>query len=522
MDSKGNGSCCKEGQICCDGICREYSENGSCCHSHLTDKYYYCENGCCNGLHSSGAVICLSNTSSCPPIYENAITATKDVKPYNRTYGAIIQKDVSSSIKIEEIFDAEGRLESYQVTATEKTLTPEEECIANPETHWMPRTSNRAGRCMDGSKHPTQPTSSYGTTTSSGYGTTKPVVGGQDELSTDIPLSKPCADHINVLPVQFQIINFVADDGLKTDTRVVTNTSDSKSKISKAEKMETPQLGIEGYSPPGAKNTKIKGSITANIQSDGNLGEVPLITFVSGSNIRLDTNDKASFIRISVDDLYLHELVDVDDDTVKEPNDEDVLVWDNVDKLWKAQQQLGTTGPTGPLGGSNYEILFNATGGASGNSNLTYNYNTNTFGTTAECYFYSGFTAEGDCNFNDNVVDGAKLKDYSEVVYTNTITGITHDTNINISFANVHTVSIDALVSPTLTFGSPIASGDATSLTLFITDGATAGGITWPTSVKWSGGNEPALSASGTDVVSFTTIDGGTAWYGFVGGIGFS
>jgi len=459
--------------------------------------------------------------TSCPPIYENAITATKDVKPYNRTYGAIIQKDVSSSIKIEEIFDAEGRLESYQVTATEKTLTPEEECIANPETHWMPRTSNRAGRCMDGSKHPTQPTSSYGTTTSSGFGTTKPVVGGQDELSTDIPLSKPCPDHINVLPVQFQIINFVADDGLKTDTRVVTNTSDSKSKISKAEKMETPQLGIEGYSPPGAKNTKIKGSITANIQSDGNLGEVPLITFVSGSNIRLDTNDKASFIRISVDDLYLHELVDVDDDTVKEPNDEDVLVWDNVDKLWKAQQQLGTTGPTGPLGGSNYEILFNATGGASGNSNLTYNYNTNTFGTTAECYFYSGFTAGDTCYFGDNVVEGAKLKDYSEVVYENSVTS-TGLTMIALSRGNVHTVSVDALVSPLLAFGGPIPSGDASSLTLFITDGATAGGITWPTSVKWSGGNEPALSASGTDVVSFTTIDGGTVWYGFVGGIGFS
>ena len=57
---------------------------------------------------------------------------------------------------------------------------------------------------------------------------------------------------------------------------------------------------------------------------------------------------------------------------------------------------------------------------------------------------------------------------------------------------------------------------------ILINHGATSGGITWPTSVKCSGGTAPSLSASGTDVVSFTTIDGGTAWYGFVGGIGFS
>ena len=663
VDSKGNGSCCKEGQICCDGICREYSENGSCCYSHLTDKYYYCETGCCDGLDSNGAVVCIPTSTdtplestldldlilltlpdaipidapvgqwhltwflwfidtgvpyvvqvneadplesldwvhlgfpeyvriawdwlvvqfgyqwdintlnailamwgtggivgedippsiapnaepiastiinggtlgitrkplhqnACPPSYGYSLTPAKDVKQYNRTYGAILQKDVSYSIEVEKTFDDMGRLISYQVNTTEKSLlTPEEECVENPNTHWMPRTSNRVGYCMQGATHGTQTTSTttssgYGSTTSSGYGSTKPVVGGQDELSTDIPLSTPCADHINVMPVEFQIINFVADDGLKTDERVVTNQSDSKSKISKAEKISTPQLGVAGYSPPNATNTTIKGSVKATIQSDGNMGEAPLITFVSGSNIRLDTNDKASFVRISVDDLNLYELVDVDDDTVKEPSDDDILYWDNNAKLWKARQQMGTTGNIGPLGGSNYEILFNATGGASGNSNLTYNYNTNTFGTTADVYFYSGFTAGSMCSFDDNVVQGAKLKDYSEVVTAHSITS--GNLTLDIEDGNVHTVSIDALISPTLAFSNPIASGDASSLTLFITDGATSGGITWPTSVKWSGGTAPSLSASGTDVVSFTTIDGGTAWYGFVGGIGFS
>jgi hypothetical protein len=37
--------------------------------------------------------------------------------------------------------------------------------------------------------------------------------------------------------------------------------------------------------------------------------------------------------------------------------------------------------------------------------------------------------------------------------------------------------------------------------------------ITWPGSVKWAGG-APTLTASGTDILTFRTRDGGTTWYG--------
>ncbi len=38
--------------------------------------------------------------------------------------------------------------------------------------------------------------------------------------------------------------------------------------------------------------------------------------------------------------------------------------------------------------------------------------------------------------------------------------------------------------------------------------------VTWPASVKWDNGNTPFLTANGTDVLTFITIDGGTTWFG--------
>jgi hypothetical protein len=43
--------------------------------------------------------------------------------------------------------------------------------------------------------------------------------------------------------------------------------------------------------------------------------------------------------------------------------------------------------------------------------------------------------------------------------------------------------------------------------------------ITWPTSVDWPGGTAPDAPASGeTDWYVFSTVDGGTTWYGFQAG----
>ena len=46
--------------------------------------------------------------------------------------------------------------------------------------------------------------------------------------------------------------------------------------------------------------------------------------------------------------------------------------------------------------------------------------------------------------------------------------------------------------------------------------------VTWPASVDWPGGNAPALTSSGDDVLTFITTDTGTTWFGFLSGANLS
>lgn len=61
------------------------------------------------------------------------------------------------------------------------------------------------------------------------------------------------------------------------------------------------------------------------------------------------------------------------------------------------------------------------------------------------------------------------------------------------------------------------ATGKEGKLTAYAVNGGAAV-ITWPAEVKWEGGIAPTLTATGLDVLVFTTIDGGTNIYGFVVG----
>src|SRR6056300_213211 len=66
----------------------------------------------------------------------------------------------------------------------------------------------------------------------------------------------------------------------------------------------------------------------------------------------------------------------------------------------------------------------------------------------------------------------------------------------------------------TFTFSNPPASGTAYGFMLKLTAGGTHT-ITYPASVDWAGATAPDAPASGeTDVLVFTTVDGGTTWYG--------
>ncbi|MBU0593366.1 MAG: hypothetical protein KKH74_06465 [Gammaproteobacteria bacterium] len=132
---------------------------------------------------------------------------------------------------------------------------------------------------------------------------------------------------------------------------------------------------------------------------------------------------------------------------------------------------------------------------------------------------YAGLGANtftGAQSLGRNLLAQPQLKDYSEtVVSANSSTAYT----VDLSTGNVFNVSMTG--NCTFTFSNPPASGQNGSFTLYTTQDATGSrSFTWPASVKWAGGTAPTLTTtpSKTDILSFTTNDGGTTWYGFVGG----
>lgn len=93
---------------------------------------------------------------------------------------------------------------------------------------------------------------------------------------------------------------------------------------------------------------------------------------------------------------------------------------------------------------------------------------------------------------------------------------------INLTSGNV--VSATLAGNTTFTFAGATAS-TACSFGLYLTQDATGSRtVTWPASVKWSGGTAPTLStgASAVDILVFETINGGTTWYGSLVGLSFS
>ena len=87
---------------------------------------------------------------------------------------------------------------------------------------------------------------------------------------------------------------------------------------------------------------------------------------------------------------------------------------------------------------------------------------------------------------------------------------------VNCETGNVFALSTTG--NTTFTFTNPPASGTAYGFTIKVTTGG-AHTLTWPASVDWAGGTAPDSPASGeTDMLVFTTFDGGTTWYGFQAG----
>tara|TARA_R100000458_G_C8137782_1_gene150183 strand:+ start:79 stop:468 length:390 start_codon:yes stop_codon:yes gene_type:complete len=88
--------------------------------------------------------------------------------------------------------------------------------------------------------------------------------------------------------------------------------------------------------------------------------------------------------------------------------------------------------------------------------------------------------------------------------------------DIDLANGNVVTATVDTSAN-TFTFSNPPASGKCGSFTLILTNGGSQT-VNWPAAVDWAGGTAPTLTTSGIDVLTFTTVDAGTIWYGFLAG----
>jgi len=122
-------------------------------------------------------------------------------------------------------------------------------------------------------------------------------------------------------------------------------------------------------------------------------------------------------------------------------------------------------------------------------------------------------TRSASINMADQIVQRPVLKDYAETK----VAMAAHA--VDLELGNVFTYTLSG--GQTLTFTNPAASGTACSFTMIITNGGSAT-LTWPTSIDWAAATAPTLSSAGVDVLTFTSIDGGTIWYGIAAGIGMA
>jgi hypothetical protein len=123
----------------------------------------------------------------------------------------------------------------------------------------------------------------------------------------------------------------------------------------------------------------------------------------------------------------------------------------------------------------------------------------------------AGGTVTGLVNMSDQILQRTVLKDYGETK----VAMAAHA--VDLELGNVFTYTLSG--GQTVTFTNPPASGTAGSFTMIVTNGGSAT-LTWPSSVDWAAATAPTLTASGVDVLTFTSIDGGTIWYGIAAGIG--
>jgi hypothetical protein len=175
---------------------------------------------------------------------------------------------------------------------------------------------------------------------------------------------------------------------------------------------------------------------------------------------------------------------------------------------------------------TNYQAAYAQANTARSDANTTFATVNTTFGTTNTTFgthnttFATLNTTFGTVNtslstmnstFTGNVT--GTLKGYKDYLTTTTSTGAT---TVDLSTSNWFKYTLSG--SSTYTFSNAPASGNAFTVTLLLVQGTSGGKtVSWGNTIYWAGGQVPPATTTATgntDLWTFTTIDGGTSFYG--------
>ena len=117
-------------------------------------------------------------------------------------------------------------------------------------------------------------------------------------------------------------------------------------------------------------------------------------------------------------------------------------------------------------------------------------------------------------------LDKSTLKNYKESFSSPSISS--GALTLDLSTGNIFNVSLNAAIT-IMTISNIPTSSFAANFTLIFTADGTPRAVTWPLAIKWPSGTAPTLTSTNgkKDTFAFFTTDGGTDWYGFVGGQNF-
>ncbi len=105
------------------------------------------------------------------------------------------------------------------------------------------------------------------------------------------------------------------------------------------------------------------------------------------------------------------------------------------------------------------------------------------------------------------------------VTYQETYASLSAASTVDCDLLTANHFAVTMNQNTTFTFSNPPASGTSFAFTLIVTQHSTAVTLTWPNTVDWAGGSAPdAAGNNEVQAYGFITRDGGTTYYGFLGG----